>query len=426
MLRRIAGFLVDSLTNALVALGPQTWRLAGSCLGAMALSLPAQTVAAQSTGTAIEYYHAGFNHYFITAEPAEAANLDGGAFGGVWSRTGQTFTVWTQAGPQTSEACRFFSAAFAPKSSHFYTPKATECSLLRAGQVWQYEGIAFHLRVPDVFGNCPAGTAILHRAYNNSMSGAPNHRYTTSRAVLDQMQSQGWAPEGDGANLAFACIPAASAVTGAHGLYFGTTNQNQTVWGIVLPEGTFYVLYSMPGSNYVAGVVQGSATFSNGAFGSSNARDFNITPYGNVYAASVSGTYVAGTSIQGTIAEGTSTLQFAAAYSPDSRTPSSLALAAGSYTGTVASSAGWQTASFTLTPTGGFAGNASGCTFSGNAVARSDINAFNISVRFNGGLCIFGTSTLNGVAVYDAANKQFYGAAPNSSRTDGLLFIGGK
>jgi hypothetical protein len=59
-------------------------------------------------------------------------------------------------------------------------------------------------------------------------------------------------------------------------------------------------------------------------------------------------------------------------------------------------------------------------------VARSDINAFNVSIKFNGGICLFGTSTLNGVAVYDALNKQFYGAAPNSSRTDGLLFVGGK
>jgi hypothetical protein len=37
--------------------------------------------------TVVEYFHTGFGHYFMTADPAEIAGLDGGAYGGVFSRT---------------------------------------------------------------------------------------------------------------------------------------------------------------------------------------------------------------------------------------------------------------------------------------------------------------------------------------------------
>jgi hypothetical protein len=37
----------------------------------------------QPTGSAVEYYHAGFDHYFMTARQSEITLLDGGAFGGV-------------------------------------------------------------------------------------------------------------------------------------------------------------------------------------------------------------------------------------------------------------------------------------------------------------------------------------------------------
>jgi hypothetical protein len=53
----------------------------------------------------------------------------------------------------------------------------------------------------------PGGTQPLQRAYNNSASGAPNHRYTTDPAVLDAMMAQGWTLEADAARRVFACVP---------------------------------------------------------------------------------------------------------------------------------------------------------------------------------------------------------------------------
>jgi hypothetical protein len=159
------------------------------------------------TAVAVEYYYADWNFYFETAFPEEIAALDAGAFGGVWKRTGETFNVWPQPAGYAVATCRFFSTAFAPRSSHFYTPFADECAAVKNEPAWQYEGIAFYIQLADDAGQCPAGTVPLYRAYNNGMGGAPNHRYTTSIATLDQMLAAGWAFEGNGITKVFACVP---------------------------------------------------------------------------------------------------------------------------------------------------------------------------------------------------------------------------
>jgi hypothetical protein len=159
------------------------------------------------TGVAVEYYYDVWNFYFETSFPDEIAALDGGAFGGAWKRTGQTFKVWTQPTGSASATCRFFSTAFAPRSSHFYTPFPTECEVVKQSSAWQYESIAFYIQLADANGFCPAGTVPLYRLYNDGMGGAPNHRYTTSVMVFDQMASAGWLFEGNGNTKIFACVP---------------------------------------------------------------------------------------------------------------------------------------------------------------------------------------------------------------------------
>ena len=166
-------------------------------------NLPATTIAA-------EYYYAAWDYYFETAFPEEIAGLDAGAYAGVWKRTGQTFNVWPTANNALAvSTCRFFTGTFfAPKSSHFYTPNASECDGLKAtSQVWQFESIAFYVALVDGNGLCPFGTVSLYRMYNNGMGGAPNHRYTTSMAILNQMIAAGWVFEGNAVTKVFACVP---------------------------------------------------------------------------------------------------------------------------------------------------------------------------------------------------------------------------
>ena len=74
-------------------------------------SLPAYTSGVESSSV-VEYYHAGLDHYFMTADPAEIAALDGGAYGGVWKRTFYEFESFLTPAIASVPVCRFFSAAF--------------------------------------------------------------------------------------------------------------------------------------------------------------------------------------------------------------------------------------------------------------------------------------------------------------------------
>jgi DNA-binding beta-propeller fold protein YncE len=147
--------------------------------------------------TAVEYYHAGFGHYFITAIPAEIAALDGGVFAG-WTRTGYSFNVYATPAAGLVAVCRFFTTAFPPTSSHFYAPRGLGCEGTMADPNWLFEGDVAYVALPDAAGACPTGTVPIYRLYNNGQGGAPNHRFTTDAAVRAQMLALGYLAEGAG------------------------------------------------------------------------------------------------------------------------------------------------------------------------------------------------------------------------------------
>ena len=166
------------------------------------------TTPPQSSATIdiFEYYHAGFDHYFITTSPLEVAALDTGTVSG-WVRTGNQFKVYPLGTPGSVTVCRFFSVAFAPKSSHFYTDLAYECDLAKTYPAWMFEGEVFNIVAASPDGTCAAGTVPVYRLYNNGQGGAPNHRYVATKVARDQMLANGWIVEGNGSGLAFMCSP---------------------------------------------------------------------------------------------------------------------------------------------------------------------------------------------------------------------------
>jgi hypothetical protein len=156
---------------------------------------------------AVEYRHAGFDHYFVTAQASEIAALDAGQAQG-WTRTGETFAVRPPGTAGFADVCRFWSGtSFAPKSSHFYTSSGTECAALMGDAVWRFEGRVFAIAASDASGLCGAGTTPLYRLYNDGAGGAPNHRYTTSQATRSAMLALGWRAEGVGSGV-IGCVPA--------------------------------------------------------------------------------------------------------------------------------------------------------------------------------------------------------------------------
>jgi len=161
------------------------------------------------TVTAVEYHHMAFDHYFVTAIADEIAKLDNGTFVG-WARTGLSFNVYPSAGAPSGSVpvCRFFSTSFAPKSSHFYTPSAFECALVKTNPDWLFEAEVFNVAPASTAdGSCPANTLPVYRLYNNGQGAAPNHRYTTELSVRAQMIAQGWIPEGYGTVGVIMCSP---------------------------------------------------------------------------------------------------------------------------------------------------------------------------------------------------------------------------
>jgi hypothetical protein len=383
----------------------------------------AQTAVAQ-TRTAVEYYYADWNHYFVTSDAEEIAALDGGAFGGLWQRTGQSFSVL--AGPTGSAlpACRFFSTTFEPKSSHFYTRYADECAQLRSGTSWRYEGIAFYLLPPDVYGYCPQGTDELYRLYNNGMGGAPNHRYTTN--LLTVWQATGWSLEGydwDHYTGAFACVPTTAVPwTSAEGLWHGLASERWSLdVGIVLDDEAFYFFFSLPGSSNI-GLVYGNGTSVDGNFTSADARGPGFMGFAVPLA--VNATYRAHSTLQGFISTGNGGTGFAANYIAAYDQPASLAAAAGSYSGSGLSSGGVAAVVLTVNEDGVVSGTSPGCSFGGAALPRGTVNVYNLSLTSHNLGCPFGMDTLKGIAYYDTASRTLHAAAVNAARTDALVFVG--
>jgi hypothetical protein len=143
--------------------------------------------------TTVEYYHAGLDHYFITADLPEATALDAGSPPG-WQRTGYAFRTWVTGRGPGQDACRFFGTPGVGPSSHFYTIDAHECEITRGLPAWTFESLAF--RAVPVTGPCASGQLAVTRLYNNGMGGQANHRYLTDEAEIGRMTSRGWLVEG--------------------------------------------------------------------------------------------------------------------------------------------------------------------------------------------------------------------------------------
>jgi hypothetical protein len=185
--------------------------------------------------SAVEFYNSNLDEYFVSADQAEISALENGIPAG-WLKTGYAFSVSSEVAPGYMPVCRFFSASFPPKSSHFYTAYADECASLKLGAVWKYESIAFYLALPSESGTCLAGHSPIYRLYNNGLSGAPNHRYTSARSVVDGMKARGWIAEGNMSTEVFACGPPAPTGSNANTRVYSTVNSRPYDIAIRVPD----------------------------------------------------------------------------------------------------------------------------------------------------------------------------------------------
>ncbi len=157
----------------------------------------------------IEFYHAGFDHYVMSADPVEINALDTGYFSG-WARTGQQFQAYatgSSAGPTMNPVCRYYGLPSAGLDSHFYSASTVECWEVNEyfGTEWQIESDnVFQIDLPNATtGACPGGTIPVYRLFNHRADA--NHRYTSSTVIRAQMEAAGWIREGYGPDATIMC-----------------------------------------------------------------------------------------------------------------------------------------------------------------------------------------------------------------------------
>lgn len=224
-----------------------------------------------------------------------------------------------------------------------------------------------------------------------------------------------------------ATSPPPPVASPAEGLWTGTSSSGGSVAGLVLNDGTYWFLYSKVGNpNVIAGVVQGTGSSQAGSFTSSNTKEFSLGI--GILDATLAGSYVMKQSISGIITRAVGgQFTFNSTYNADYDLIPDVNLLVGTYTGSTATAGVTELVTVTLSSPNLIAGSSpSGCDFTGTFVPRSSGNVYDVSVTFAGGVCSNGTSTVTGIAFFDAGTMTLYSAALNSTRTDGFIFLGSK
>ena len=159
-------------------------RAALAVAAAAAIASPAHA----GLGTAVEFYNAKINHYFVTAYPEEAAALDAGTNVKGWTRTGGQFTVFTDPADGLAAVCRFFGTPNVGPNSHFYTADPAECAKVKTLPAWTFEGIAFYIPLPTA-GQCGGNWPVYRSYYSDQISDA-NHRFTVDLTAHARMATR--------------------------------------------------------------------------------------------------------------------------------------------------------------------------------------------------------------------------------------------
>ena len=160
------------------------------------------------SSSAVEFYHAGLDHYFMTADASEILDLDQSRHAG-WTRTGWSFAVGAPSVPHAEPVCRFYGLPSAGLDSHFYSANSGECEQVqtRLGGAWLLESASvFTVDLPDTAtGQCPPRTRPVYRFWNARRDS--NHRYTTDMSLRQTMLAAGYIAEGYGSDGAVFCSP---------------------------------------------------------------------------------------------------------------------------------------------------------------------------------------------------------------------------
>lgn len=215
------------------------------------------------------------------------------------------------------------------------------------------------------------------------------------------------------------------------GGWTGSTSTNRDLTAVVLPDGNYYLMYSAVGdAATVGGVVQGTGSLNAENFTSADGLDFSAEGAG-IKPAAVAAILQGGQSFNGTVtqaATGTavtfqSNFDRSSALLPD---VASLDRLAGAYVGNAGFALGVRPATFTVASDGGVTSTINGCSITGNATPRADVNAYDLTIAFGGAPCAIPNLSFTGIAYLRQDTGRLYAAARNAATKQSVIFSGSK
>jgi len=213
----------------------------------------------------------------------------------------------------------------------------------------------------------------------------------------------------------------------AEGTYDGNTEDGRATYGIVLGDDRYWMLYTVAGDDStIAGFVQGSGDSDDGIFRSTDLRDFSLEA-GGVAEADLEASYDQGHFLDGVLDYGSfGTLSFESTYDDLWEGSPSLSAIAGYYQGQLGSTVGSEPAELLIAANGTLSGYSlvSGCEFDGGIAARSDGNAYDLTIAF--GPACASLPPINGVAIYVPDSQGLLATLVDVPRTLGMVFVGSK
>lgn len=224
--------------------------------------------------------------------------------------------------------------------------------------------------------------------------------------------------------------PAAN-VAEAAGVWTGTTSGQRDLTGLLLADGSYYLVYSAAGKPLATGgFVYGTAAVDNGAFTSANGIDYNLegngttAPVLSVTPSAVTGEVLRGDAFRGTVRPGAPTaVDFAT--QPEAFGTPHLATLAGAYVGTVSFALGDRPATFAVTSGGAVSSVINDCQITGTVAARSDINAYDLTISFGGPPCVIPPNfPFTGVA--HLSGGRLVAAVRNTTLQQAIVFAGAR
>ena len=214
------------------------------------------------------------------------------------------------------------------------------------------------------------------------------------------------------------------------GGWAGKTATNRDLTAVIVPDGTYYLMYSAVGdANTVGGAVQGTATLNGEAFTSSDGLDFSAEGAG-IRPSAVAAALDEGASFDGTITPASGTaVTFQSRYDGGGTPAGADALQrrlTGAFTGTAGFALGVRPAVFTVAADGAVTSSINGCAITGTAKPRADIAAYDLTITFGPAPCAIPNLSFTGIAYLRFDNGRLYAAARNAATKQSVIFSGSR